>query len=233
MIPTLFLHGVLGKKFNRQWNFAVKTPAEMIKAICRFRKDFAEFMFTAEQRGTRFRVVIDGKEGSFFQLLHCNLNSEVHLYPVPAGAKSAGVQILIGAVILISAVASGGGSLALASTWSTAFTAGGFTQFFAYMGAAMIFGGISQLIANPTGVNPSSSNADNKRSYLFSGAQGTTQQGVAIPVGYGRLHIGTIPVSAGMFAERIELPENVGADTDGDGIPDDFNGDGIPDNAQA
>ena len=114
-----------------------------------------------------------------------------------------------------------------------AFSAGGFTQFAAMMGAMMTVGGIAQMIANPQPLDASNLGGDNKRSYLFGGAVGTTQQGAAIPVGYGRLHIGPIVVSAGMFAERLPIPAVIGGvDTDGDGILDDFDGDGIPDEAK-
>ena len=240
MLTTLFLHGRLGNKFGRKWEFDASTPGELIRTLCRFRPDFGQAMFDSEKQGTTYRVVVDGKEISFCQRLAASFNGEVHLWPIVIGSKRAGVfQTIIGVIIVAAAVyyeyqtgfASGGATIK--GAMKLAFSAGGFTQFAAMMGAAMTVGGIAQMIANPQPLDASNLGGDNKRSYLFGGAVGTTQQGAAIPVGYGRLHIGPIVVSAGMFAERLPIPAVIGGvDTDGDGILDDFDGDGIPDEAK-
>lgn len=79
-------------------------------------------------------------------------------------------------------------------------------QAFAYgMGASMIMSGVSQLLFKPEVIEPSSYEAEdkNKSSYAFNGAVNLTSQGNAVPVGYGRLRVGSQVIGAGLYAQNI------------------------------
>jgi len=64
-----------------------------------------------------------------------------------------------------------------------------------FMGAAMAFGGISQMISAHAPASVST-----KSSYNFNGAQNTTSQGGPVPLLYGRMRVGSTVISSGILA---------------------------------
>jgi predicted phage tail protein len=71
------------------------------------------------------------------------------------------------------------------------------------VGTAMILGGVSQMIApTPKAAEPYEP-PENKPSYSFNGAVNTTAQGHPVPVGYGRLIVGSAVISAGIDVDEV------------------------------
>lgn len=69
------------------------------------------------------------------------------------------------------------------------------------LGAAMIAGGVVQLLSpQPTGL-ASKQSADNKASYAFGGVTNTAAQGYPVPLLYGKRRIGGAIISAGIYVE--------------------------------
>ena len=60
------------------------------------------------------------------------------------------------------------------------------------------------LFAPPEPTIVDTEQVENKPSYLFDGAVNTTRQGNAVPVGYGRLRVGSQVISAGLTAQNEE-----------------------------
>jgi predicted phage tail protein len=75
------------------------------------------------------------------------------------------------------------------------------------MGIGMAVGGIIQMTTKmPAGVSAASQeSADQRPSFLFSGPTNTSSQGLAVPRGYGRAIIGSIVISATLYAEELAL----------------------------
>jgi len=71
------------------------------------------------------------------------------------------------------------------------------------VGTAMILGGVAQMIAPTPKANEPSERPENKPSYSFNGAVNTTAQGHPVPVGYGRLIVGSAVISAGIDVDEI------------------------------
>lgn len=70
------------------------------------------------------------------------------------------------------------------------------------MAVAYVLGSIAQALApkpNTNGVTP----ADQKPSFLFTGAVNTNTPGAAVPLVYGRFRVGSVVISAGTISERI------------------------------
>ncbi len=238
MLHAINLHGQIGKRFGREFNLDVATPAEALRVLIRLKKGFREFLENAEKNGITFRVMCDGKVVDFHERLLATFSKTLDIYPIIIGSKRQGTfQTIIGVVLIVAAVvitAYGDYSGTTLSAAVAAFKGGGgmFAQALAFAGAAQMLSGIATMIANPKAPGMENSGGDGKRSYLFGGANQTARQGAALPIGYGTLHVGPIVVSAGINAERLHLADNSGTDTDGDGVQDDFDGDGFPDEAR-
>lgn len=73
------------------------------------------------------------------------------------------------------------------------------------MGGSMLMSGISQLLFKPEEVEPSTYEADDKSksNYAFNGPVNLTSQGNAVPIGYGKLRVGSQVIAAGLFAQNI------------------------------
>lgn len=184
-MKTIVLYGELAKKFGKHHKFAVKNVAEAIRALRANFRGFEQYMCGAHLDGIGFRVFVGGS--SIQEISEINNPSGekdiIRIVPVLSGSGSGWVKILIGVALVAAAIAVPGlGPLAL--------TVGAF-------GAAMIIGGVSQLLTHPPSVNTDSSN-NSKQSYIFSGPQNVSSVGSAIPVGYGRMMVGSVVISAGV-----------------------------------
>ena len=69
----------------------------------------------------------------------------------------------------------------------------------------MILGGVAQMIAPTAKSSDPSERPENQPSYVFNGAVNTTAQGHPVPVGYGRLIVGSAVISAGIDVDEIAV----------------------------
>lgn len=68
-------------------------------------------------------------------------------------------------------------------------------------GAAMMLGGVVQMLSpQPSGI-ASKQSADNRASYAFGGVTNTAAQGYPVPLLYGKRLIGGAIISAGIYVE--------------------------------
>ena len=74
----------------------------------------------------------------------------------------------------------------------------------AAMGVGMVASGIVQMLApQPKGISARNS-PNNSVSYTFNGPVNTTAQGDPVPLGYGRMIVGSAVISAGIYsADRL------------------------------
>jgi predicted phage tail protein len=72
-------------------------------------------------------------------------------------------------------------------------------------GIAMAIGGVVQMLT-PLPKSPNQEDRpDNKPSYIFNGAVNTTAQGYPVPVGYGRMIVGSAVISAGITTDEVPV----------------------------
>jgi predicted phage tail protein len=191
------LHGILAEKFGEDWMLDIATPAEGLRAINANRPGFFQYLIDSEREGLAYRVMLNDDDlppemipGPF------SYKEVFHVIPVIAGASGGTAKIIIGAVIVVAAVVcaafSGGSSIGVAlsySGWSGGIMSAGTLM---GIGVSIMFAGISQLLAT----NPKKQNSSG--SHLFSGPQNTVQEGGPVPVGYGRMLIGSTVISSGI-----------------------------------
>ena len=202
-LRTVRLYGKLGTKFGRIHRLAVSSAAEAIRALCALRPGFERELMTSRDRGIGYAVFLDKKNLKQEQLIEEADNRDIRIAPILQGAGFGGIfQIIVGvALIAIACITAGVGLTAIFSaTASGSALATAVAQF----GLSMMFGGILQMLSpQPKGISARNSPA-NTPSYIFNGAVNTTVQGGAVPLGYGRMIVGSAVISAGIYsADRL------------------------------
>jgi len=202
MLRKVKLYGELGDKFGKEFVLNVNSPRDAVKLLSANFKDFAPYLIKHSEPG--YHVIVGSNSVGEKELLNPAFgDQEIKIIPVIQGTGDDGIfQVVLGAALIIFApeifVAMGGVSGgALAAGAALAAT---------NVGWALVFGGVSQMLFAPPDANKlSNERTENKPSYLFDGPVNTVRQGNAVPVGYGRMLIGSQVISAGLFAEAISV----------------------------
>ncbi|MBX9342704.1 tail assembly protein, partial [Morganella morganii] len=187
--------GVLGKTFGKTHQRLIRTTSEAIRALCCTITGFEQFLNTSKSRGLTFAVFRGKKNIGEDDLGFPVTGDVIRIMPVVIGSKRGGLfQTIFGAVLVAAAVFMSGGI-------GAAFAAGGMTGFMATTGAAMMLGGIIQMLSpQPNGI-AMKDQGENKPSYAFGAPTNTVSQGYPVPIGYGKRRIGGAVISAGIYVE--------------------------------
>lgn len=196
-MTTVYLYGALGRKFGHRWKLDVNSPGEAVRALIANRPDFKTYLLQHSEPGYQVCIGSDpipNAEGLGYPVGR----QAIKIIPVVSGsAKSPWIAILIGAVIIAAAVLAGP-----AGFMAVPFLSGIQAVLLGSIGASLVMAGISTLLAGtPKSVAPTEA-PQNKPSELFSGPVNTTQQGHPVPIGYGRLRVGSAVISAGIVTEE-------------------------------
>ncbi|KLF18837.1 phage tail assembly protein [Klebsiella aerogenes] len=190
-MTKIILSGVLGKTFGKIHYRLISTVHEAGQALSATIPGFEKFMNNSKDNGLTF-AVFKGKKNIKEDELGFPVNGDViQITPVVIGSKKAGLlQTILGAVIIVASAV--GSYFAPGNPWSA----------FGYkMGAAMMLGGVVQMLSpQPAGLARKES-PDNKASYAFGGVTNTASQGYPVGLLYGRRRIGGAIISAGIYVE--------------------------------
>ena len=193
IMTRIELGGALGKTFGRTHDRLIRTTAEAINALSKTICGFEQYLNTSKNRGLTY-AVFKGKRNIGKDDLCFPVTGEViRIIPVVIGSKKAGLlQTVLGAVLVVVGVAVGylsGGTLSAVGYGA------------AKLGAAMMLGGVVQMLSpQPAGL-ASKQDAENRASYAFGGVTNTAAQGNPVPILYGRRRIGGAIISAGIYVE--------------------------------
>lgn len=181
-LVTIKLGGYLGREFGREHKFMVTDTKDAIKALCFQIKGFKNALSTAEEKGVTFAVFNGRHNISEVEEFNFKNKDVLRIIPVQIGSKRAGLfQTILGVVLVVVGAVTGGSTLTL--------------------GAAVLLGGVAQMLApQPQGLK-TKTDADNQSSYAFGGPVNTTAQGNPIGVLYGEREVGGSIISAGILAE--------------------------------
>lgn len=197
------LYGDLGARFGRVHRLAVKTPAEAVRALCANFRGFDAYMAQSE---AGYSIRYSGEVAREGRDLHNPAGpGTIRIIPVIAGAGGNGLgQVFLGAALIAFAWWNPLG-------WSTiAFMGTTVGAAMTSIGVSLALGGIAQMLAPQPKTPDIAERPENKPSYIFDGAVNTTAQGHPVPVGYGRLIVGSAVISAGVVVQDTSLN-----DTDG------------------
>ncbi|AQW28802.1 tail assembly protein [Ralstonia syzygii subsp. celebesensis] len=192
-IRTVRLYGRLGARFGRRFELAVASPAEAIQALCVLLAGFKRELIESRDKGVTYAVFVGNRNLIKEELELPPGRGEIRIAPVLVGNKRGGVlQTILGAVLVVV-----GAAISYFSAGSLAAVGVGMMQ----MGAAMMLGGVVQMLSpQPRGLS-SKDSPQNGASYNFNGPVNTSAQGNPVPLLYGEMLIGSAVISGGIYAE--------------------------------
>lgn len=193
MLTKVQLGGTLGRKFGRNWMLDCNSPAEALRLIDANKPGVLAWMRQNVKAYDRYHIVVENMDGSKEELSEATYTMErkarlIRITPIIAGAGAA-ARIIIGAVVTIIGVV-----LAV-------FSYGAATPMIA-AGVSMMIGGIVELLS-PRPKSSDGSQRSDKTSYYFNGPVNTTDQGVPVPLIYGRILVGSQAVSASVSIDQL------------------------------
>lgn len=188
MLRTIKLAGHLGRKFGKEYKFDVNSPAEAIRALCSQVKGFKHYISEGKGKDKKFKVVVNDKPlENYDKEMHSLQEGEIAIVPYVRGSG----QKILGAVMFV---------VGAYLYW----TGSGYAMMAA--GMAMMAGGMMMMMTKPPNqMNAAEKDSSENRSYLFNGSVNTVQQGQPIPIGYGRLRIGSQVVSAEVSSTQVPV----------------------------
>ena len=207
------VYGALRKKLGQcRFEFEADTPAQALKALCVNFPGLEKWLIDSEQEGVGYRVTV-GKEKLTTEnasplLLPWSEREVFSITPVVVGAGGGGGvgQIFAGLGLIALAIITGGiasagvalGGLFGIGTVGTAVVG---------IGAALVLNGVAQILS-PAPQNAMAMSmergpeAAKLESFSFSGIVNTAKQGMACPVAYGRVVVGSAVISVGLDVDQ-------------------------------
>jgi predicted phage tail protein len=193
---TVLLSGSLAALFGRVHRLVIDTPAEACRALSVTIPGFETFMQNAHLKGLRFAVFKGRHNITKEELRHNSGDEVIRIVPVIAGSKRAGVlQTVLGAVLVVAGVLIG---------YFSAGTMSAFGYGMAKFGAAMMIGGVAQMLSPQAKGLASRQDPDNMPSYAFGGPVNTVAMGNPVGVAYGLRERGGAIISAGIYTDDYQ-----------------------------
>ncbi|HHT2283976.1 TPA: tail assembly protein [Enterobacter hormaechei] len=190
VMTRIELSGEPGKIFGKIHHRLINKVSEAGTALAKTIPGFESYMISSKSRGLTF-AVFKGKKNIGVDDLGFPVTGEViRIVPVIIGGKKAGVLHTVLGAVLVAA-----GAVLSFTPWAAA------SPFLYKFGAAMMLGGVVQMLSpQPSGI-ASKQSADNRASYAFGGVTNTAAQGYPVPLLYGKRLIGGAIISAGIYVE--------------------------------
>lgn len=228
---TINLHDKLGRMVGKsQFKLAVFSVSEAIHAInvltggrlYKVLKELGHDKFEVKINNHLFKKNRNWEEKLDLEALNEIRDSElcfknkklerIDIVPIIQAAEDA-LAIILGALLIIVGViliATGAGS-----PFGVALIMGGI---------GLVAAGVINLLATPPQFDDFREiEQGGRRSYLFNGPQNTIREGGPVPVGYGRLIVGSQTISASYDISNIAVSESINANIPPDGSVAAFN----------
>lgn len=180
-MTNIFLHGKLAKIYGSKFRFSISRPKDAFSAIETIHEGFVNKLIEFSSKGLQYSIVADNETIEGVEEFSGKRKiKEIHIVPTICGS---GIGALVtGAVALATYAATYGVVSALVS------------QLLLAVALSAISFGIQALLSKPPDTNAASVSASTSatsKSFLFSNKENVKQQGNPIPLGYGRLRIGS------------------------------------------
>ena len=210
------VYGALRKRLGQcRFELNVATPAQAIKALCVNFPGLDKWLVDSEKDGIGYRVKVGRQQATPEDISVLGLPwSEREVFsitPVVAGASKSGFgSFLLGAVLIgasfffpgaglfgVQAIGAAAGAgfagAGIATTIGTALSA---------VGAGLVLSGVSQMISPTPQPGMELKEANRIQNFSFSGITNTAQQGLAVPIAYGRVVVGSAVISSGLDVDH-------------------------------
>ena len=186
-MKKVYLHGALGKKFGKMHNFSAKNLPEVLLALDSNYEEFFEYIFKSKKQGLEYFILtknpkdISSEEDLIKSCLSrskIEMNykqKELHFVPMSQGAA-----------FFIPAIA--------AITWKTFIVM--------TIASVAISYAINALFKPPEPPKPGKQIST--KSYLINGSRNRQAQGIPVPLGYGRLKIGSVNIDVKRQSSKLK-----------------------------
>jgi predicted phage tail protein len=201
-LTKVFLHGRLGKLYGKEWNLAVRSPAEALRAINsnvngRLREQL-------QKEGTKkfYKICLGNTENALDknEAINPSGNVDIHIIPVIKGKKSGWAKILV-AVAIIASI--------MYPPLAPYFYSAGKLTLPGYIAVAtatsLLLGGVQQLLTPVPSFNQNSE-GDGRGSNIFQGNSSIVSQGSTVGLVYGKMLVTPMPISLSFDNYEISLP---------------------------
>jgi predicted phage tail protein len=192
-MTVINLHGILAHEFGDSFLMHVKKPKQAIEAIDANKTSFKKRIFDLSQQGIHYAILVDGENVNCPEQLEIKKeNTTIDILPMICGSGFVAALTALGGFL----VSAGGAGSALAAVGSLfAATATGTSVLSTIIGGALniIATTLIQQALSPS-QKPERTEATisgAKESFLIGSKANLAQQGNPIPVGYGRLRVGS------------------------------------------
>jgi len=200
------VYGALRKRLGQcRFEFEVDTPAQAIKALCVNFPGLDKWLIDSEQTGMGFRVTV-GKEritqeDASVAVLPWSERDVFSIAPVVTGAGEGFGQVLLGIGLVALAFAGGAGLFGAAFAKNLGLFAALKT-----VGATLALGGVANLLSPQpnTSMLERGKEAARLESFSFSAIVNTSQQGMPVPIVYGRAYVGSAVLSSGLDVAQLK-----------------------------
>jgi predicted phage tail protein len=201
------VYGALRKRLGQcRFEFEVDTPAQAIKALCVNFPGLDKWLIDSEQTGMGFRVTV-GKEritpeDVIVAVLPWSERDVFSIAPVVAGAGQGFGQILAGIGLVALSFFTGGATIGLLGLAAPI----AIKSALALVGANLILGGVAQMLSPQPDMSALQRGKEAARleSFSFSGIVNTSQQGLPVPIVYGRAFTGSAVLSSGLDVAQLK-----------------------------
>ena len=207
-MTSIYLHGQLGKELGEKWDLNIDSVAEAISAIDANTGKLINFIQSKLQDNIGYNIVVDEEEISEEDLLCKTPKKEIHITAVVEGAKGGAINIIAGIALIAAPYLAStmgatifGGAAASAGLGAVYGGLNFFGNMVVSLGLSLVMGGITELMTK----TPTMGEGKSTQSYLFQGNVNNQLQGQAVPIGYGRLRVGSQVI--GLFQSNHLLPD--------------------------
>lgn len=206
-MKEIILHGILAKEFGHSFKMQISKPKHCLKALNANLDNFINRINDLASQGFHYTIIVDNKKIQDIKELEIQNNfKRIDLVPLIVGSGA-----VVGGIILTGLASLGGAGAAGAMT---AFLATGLGSFVATMVGGLVLTAVTMglqmlLQSDSDDVEASKSTTSAiKESYDFSNKANVANQGSVIPIGYGRLKVGSQVIQYTVKAFQSQIPFN-------------------------
>ena len=214
-MKVIKVYGALRERLGQcRFELNVATPAQAIKALCVNFPGLDKWLIDSEQDGVAYRVRVGKQEATADDPSLLGLPwSEREVFsitPVVAGAGGGFGRFIFGGLLIGASFLFPGAGLFGSSAFGVfgplaPSTIGALTTVgtaLSAVGAGLVLTGVSQIISPTPPSGLELKEANRIQNFSFSGITNTSQQGLAVPIAYGRLFVGSAVISSGLDVDH-------------------------------
>lgn len=216
-MTEITLHGELGAKIGKIWNLKISSVGEAMSAINILSKRcFFQYLLEKDKVGIKYQVLINGLPAASEKPLdNYDVNIEdikssellinspkiktIDIVPILQGSDEGIIGVVLGVILIIVGVI-----ISVVSYGALSGVGGALIG----AGVGLLAGGIISLLSSPPKFDDFREfTSGGLASYLFSGPQNTTREGGPVPLGYGRLIVGSQVIQASFDIQDIDATQ--------------------------